>query len=165
MVVEMKIFGLALDEKSQVPLLILKDKEEKQVLPIWIGAMEAMSISISLNKVDISRPLTHDLMLGTLETLGATLEKVVVVDLHQGTYYAEIYLQHDDQTFLIDSRPSDAIALAVRTGSPIFARKELLDQVAKQFAQDTEAVIKDEESEKWTEFLEKFDVENNKYKM
>jgi hypothetical protein len=165
MVVEMKIFGLALDEKSQVPLLILKDKEEKQVLPIWIGAMEAMSISISLNKVDISRPLTHDLMLGTLETLGATLEKVVVVDLHQGTYYAEIYLQHDDQTFLIDSRPSDAIALAVRTGSPIFARKELLDQVAKQFAQDTEAVLKDEESEKWTEFLEKFDVENNKYKM
>ncbi len=165
MIIEMKIFGLALDEKSQVPLLILKDKEEKQVLPIWIGAMEAMSISITLNKVDISRPLTHDLMLHTIDTLGATIERIVVVDLREGTYYAEIYMQQDDQTFLIDSRPSDAIALAVRTKAPIYAEQELLDQVAKQFAQDTEAVLKDKESEQWTEFLERFDVDDSKYKM
>jgi hypothetical protein len=163
--VEMKIFGLALDEQSQVPLLILKDKEEQQVLPIWIGAMEAMSISISLNKVNISRPLTHDLMLQTLTTLGATIERVAVIDLREGTYYAEIHLRHQDQTHLIDSRPSDAIALAVRVDAPIMASEDLLAQVAKQFTQDHEVVLKDEESEKWTDFLEKFNVDDIKYKM
>jgi hypothetical protein len=163
--VEMKIFGLALDEQSQVPLLILKDKEEQQVLPIWIGAMEAMSISISLNKVNISRPLTHDLMLQTLTTLGATIERVAVIDLREGTYYAEIHLRHQDRTHLIDSRPSDAIALAVRVDAPIMASEDLLAQVAKQFTQDHEVVLKDEESEKWTDFLEKFNVDDIKYKM
>jgi hypothetical protein len=164
--IEMKIFGLALDEKSQVPLLILKDQEEKQVLPIWIGAMEAMSISISLNKVDISRPLTHDLMLQTLGTLGAEMSKVVVVDLQEGTYYAEIYLEQEGRTFLIDSRPSDAIALAVRAGVPIYANESLLERVSEQFSQEQqEAVLKDEEAEKWTEVLEKFDVDDLKYKM
>jgi len=163
--VEMKIFGLALDEQSQVPLLILKDKEDKQVLPIWIGAMEAMSISISLNKVDISRPLTHDLMLQTLKTLGAKVERIVVVKLLEGTYYAEIHVDHDQQTFLIDSRPSDAIALAVREDTPIYANQSLLDQVGKQFEQKYEEALKDEESKKWTDFLEKFDVDDIKYKM
>ncbi|MFW6388764.1 MAG: bifunctional nuclease family protein, partial [Desulfohalobiaceae bacterium] len=88
--IEMKIYGLALDEQTQVPLLILKDKEaEQQVLPIWIGAMEAMSISISLNKVEVSRPLTHDLLLNLLGTLEANIQRVVVTDLKEGTYYAE----------------------------------------------------------------------------
>lgn len=164
--VEMKIFGLALDEKSQVPLLILKDLEEKKVLPIWIGAMEAMSISISLNKVEISRPLTHDLMLQTFETLGIKLEKVAVIDLKEGTYYAELYILQNEQSYVIDSRPSDAIALAVRANVPILANEELLEQVSKQFQTgQQEAVLKDEESEKWTEFLEKFDVDDSKYKM
>ena len=163
--VEMKIFGLALDEQSQVPLLILKDKDDQKVLPIWIGAMEAMSISISLNKVNISRPLTHDLMLETLSTLGAEIERVAVIDLREGTYYAEIHLRHQDQTHLIDSRPSDAIALAVRAEAPIMASEDLLAQVAKQFTQDHEVVLKDEESKKWTDFLEKFDIDDMKYKM
>jgi hypothetical protein len=163
--VEMKIFGLALDEQSQVPLLILKDKEEKQVLPIWIGAMEAMSISISLNKVSISRPLTHDLMIRILGTLEAEISKVVVVDLKEGTYYAEIHLEQNNQTYLVDSRPSDAIALAVRCDVPIFANEELLEQVGKQFDQEHEVVLKDEEAEKWTEVLEKFSQEDFKYKM
>ncbi len=163
--VEMKIFGLALDEQSQVPLLILKDKDDQKVLPIWIGAMEAMSISISLNKVNISRPLTHDLMLETLKALGAEIERVAVIDLREGTYYAEIYLRHQDQTHLIDSRPSDAIALAVRAEAPIMASEDLLAQVAKQFTQDHEVVLKDEESKKWTDFLEKFDIDDMKYKM
>ena len=163
--VEMKIFGLALDEQSQVPLLILKDTEDKQVLPIWIGAMEAMAISISLNKVSISRPLTHDLMLHTLRTLGAVIERVHIVDLREGTYYAEIHLVHQDQTYLMDSRPSDAIALAVRAKAPVFAAQSLLDRVAKQFDEDHEVVLKDEESARWTEFLEKFDADDSKYTM
>lgn len=163
--VEMKIFGLALDEQSQVPLLILKDMEDTQVLPIWIGAMEAMAISISLNKVSISRPLTHDLMLQTLTTLGASIERVQIIDLREGTYYAEMHLVHQDCTFLVDSRPSDAIALAVRANAPVYADQSLLDRVAKQFDQDHEVVLKDEESERWTEFLEKYNIDDTKYKM
>ncbi|MFO7801200.1 MAG: bifunctional nuclease family protein [Desulfovermiculus sp.] len=163
--VEMKIFGLALDEQSQVPLLILKDKEEKQVLPIWIGAMEAMAISISLNNVSISRPLTHDLMLQTITTLGGAVERVHIVDLREGTYYAEMHVVHGDQTFLMDSRPSDAIALAIRAQAPVFAAQSLLDRVAKQFDQDHEVVLKDEESEQWTDFLERYNIDDSKYPM
>lgn len=162
---EMKVFGLALDEQSQVPLLILKDKEEMQVLPIWIGAMEAMSISVSLNKVQISRPLTHDLMLQTLQTLEANIDKVVVVDLKEGTYYAEIHLRYNEQTYLIDSRPSDAIALAVRAEIPIYANEELLEKVSSQFSETQEEVLKDENSKKWTEVLKNFDAGEFKYKM
>ncbi len=163
--IEMKVFGLALDEQSQVPLLILKDKAESQVLPIWIGAMEAMSISVSLNQVNISRPLTHDLMLQTLHTLQAEIDKVVVVDLQEGTYYAEIHLQREDRTYLIDSRPSDAIALAVREEVPIYANENLLEKVSHQFAETQEEVLKDEDSRKWTQVLENFDTEEFKYKM
>ena len=165
MIVEMKIFGLAVDERSQAPILILKDKEEKRVLPIWIGAMEAMAISISLNKVSISRPLTHDLMLNILNTVGAKIDRVVVVDLKDGTYYAEIHLCGEDQTYLIDSRPSDAIALAIRANAPIFANEDLLEEVDKKFGGKQEPVLKDEESEKWTEILKQFDEEDFKYKM
>lgn len=163
--VEMKIFGLALDEQSQVPLLILKNQEETKVLPIWIGAMEAMSISVSLNKVNISRPLTHDLMLQTLETLGASITSVVVVDLQEGTYYAELHLEHGDRTYVVDSRPSDAIALAVRLDIPVYANEELLERMDKQFEDQSEAVLKDEESKKWTEMLQNVDVDDFKYKM
>jgi len=163
--VAMKIFGLALDEQSQVPLLILKNQEETKVLPIWIGAMEAMSISVSLNKVSISRPLTHDLMLQTLETLGAEITSVVVVDLQEGTYYAELHLKQQDRTYLVDSRPSDAIALAVRRDIPVYANEDLLERMDKQFEEQSEAVLKDEESDKWTEMLQNVDVDDFKYKM
>ena len=163
--VEMKIFGLALDEQSQVPLLILKNQEETKVLPIWIGAMEAMSISVSLNKVNISRPLTHDLMLQTLETLGAGITSVVVVDLQEGTYYAELHLEHGDRTYVVDSRPSDAIALAVRLDIPVYANEDLLERMDTQFEDQSEAVLKDEESRKWTEMLQNVDVDDFKYKM
>jgi bifunctional DNase/RNase len=130
--VEMKIFGLALDEQSQVPILILKDLEEKRVLPIWIGAMEAMSISISLNKISMTRPLTHDLMINVLNAMDAKITKVCVVDLKEGTYYAEIYIEKDDEVYIIDSRPSDAIALAIRCNAKIFANETLLEDIEKQ---------------------------------
>ncbi|MCF8106316.1 MAG: bifunctional nuclease family protein [Desulfohalobiaceae bacterium] len=161
--IEMKIFGLALDEQSQVPLLILKDTNEEYVLPIWIGAMEAMSISITLNKVNISRPLTHDLMLSILNGLEVSILKVVITELKEGTYYAEIHLEQGEIVYKMDSRPSDAIALAVRSEAPIYASEELLEKVSFQFSQDQEAVLKDQESEKWTELLEKFNIDDFKY--
>lgn len=163
MLIEMKIFGLALDEQSQVPLLILKDTAEEHVLPIWIGAMEAMSISITLNKVQISRPLTHDLLLNIVTALEAQLERIVITELKEGTYFAEIFIKSGKGQYTIDSRPSDAIALAVRTEVPIFASKELLEQVTFQFSQDQEVVLKDQESEKWTELLQKFNIDEFKY--
>ncbi len=163
--VEMKIFGLALDEHSQVPILILKDLEEKRILPIWIGAMEAMSISISLNKISMARPLTHDLMINILNTIGAKITKVCVVSLKEGTYYAEIHIEMNDTVYVIDSRPSDAIALAIRCNAKIFAKEELLEDLEKHLTQQHEVVLKDEESEKWTKFLEKLQEDDFKYKM
>ncbi|GAB6886512.1 bifunctional nuclease family protein [Desulfothermus okinawensis JCM 13304] len=163
--IEMKIFGLALDEQSQVPILILKDIEEKKVLPIWIGAMEAMSISISLNKITMARPLTHDLMVNILETMGAKIEKVCVVSLKEGTYFAEIHIEQDDTVYVIDSRPSDAIALAIRCDAKIYANETLLEELEKHLKKEHEVVLKDQEAEKWTEFLERLGDEEFKYKM
>ncbi len=163
--IEMKIFGLALDEQSQVPILILKDLEEKRVLPIWIGAMEAMSISISLNKISMERPLTHDLMINILETMNAKITKACVVDLKDGTYFAELYIEKGEEVYVIDSRPSDAIALAVRCDAKIFANESLLEDIEKHLNKQHEVVLKDEQSEKWTELLEKLGDEDFKYKM
>jgi bifunctional DNase/RNase len=163
--VEMHVFGLALDEESQVPLLILKDKEEKYVLPIWIGAMEAMSISMTLNKVQLPRPLTHDLMLESFKALGVEMIQVAVVDLREGTYYAELTLAQGEENYLVDSRPSDAIALALRAKTPIFASEEVLEQVAANRKKDQKPEIKTDDAEKWTEILERFDEDDTKYKM
>ncbi len=163
--IEMKIFGLALDEQSQVPILILKDLEEKRVLPIWIGAMEAMSISISLNKISMERPLTHDLMINILESMNAKITKACVVDLKDGTYFAELYIEKGEEVYVIDSRPSDAIALAVRCDAKIFANESLLEDIEKHLNKQHEVVLKDEQSEKWTELLEKLGDEDFKYKM
>lgn len=163
--VEMHVFGLALDEDSQVPLLILKDKEEKYVLPIWIGAMEAMSISMTLNNVQLPRPLTHDLMLQSFKALGVQMVNVAVVDLREGTYYAEITLTQGKENYLVDSRPSDAIALALRAKAPILANEAVLDQVAANRKKDQQPVIKTDDAEQWTKLLESFDEEDSKYKM
>lgn len=162
---EMQVFGLALDEESQVPLLILKDASEEYVLPIWIGAMEAMSISMTLNKVKLPRPMTHDLMLQSLKTVGVSVDKVAVVELREGTYYAEIFVSRGEESFTIDSRPSDAIALALRAEAPIFVSESVLEQVAEHKEQKVQPVIDSEDAEKWNELLENLDVDDSKYKM
>jgi hypothetical protein len=160
----MKVFGLALDEDSQVPVLILKDEEEAKTLPIWIGAMEAMAISLSLNNVDLPRPMTHDLLLSSMKTLDADVTRVEVVALKEGTYYAEIEVRIGDSVKRIDSRPSDAIALALRAEAPIYVDQEVLEQAATDKKEDGSPVLKSEEAEKWNELLEKFE-NDTKYKM
>lgn len=162
--IQMKVFGLALDEDSQVPVLILKDEDENRTLPIWIGAMEAMAISLTLNKVDLPRPMTHDLLLSSLKTLGAEVVRVDVVALKDGTYYAEIEVKAGEAVKRIDSRPSDAIALALRAEAPIFVDDQVLDQAAVDKKDGSMPVLKTEEAEKWNEMLEKFEGDN-KYKM
>ncbi len=165
--VEMKVYGLALDEASNVPVLVLKDLSEEQTLPIWIGAMEAMAISLVLNEVSLPRPMTHDLLLHLAETLGAVVSRVEVTRLDAGTYYAEVELTVGEEKRRLDARPSDAVALALRAHCPIFVAQSVLDDVAKDAAESPGAapVLKTDEAEKWNELLEKFSADDSKYKM
>jgi bifunctional DNase/RNase len=165
MMVQMKVFGLALDEDSQVPVLILKDMEEKTVLPIWIGAMEAMAISLALNEVKLPRPMTHDLLLAAIGQLDAKVVSVNVVELKEGTYYAELEVLQGGKRKLIDCRPSDGIALALRAEAPISVSTQVLEQAASDKRMDGKPVLHTDEADKWTDLLEKLNVEDTKYKM
>jgi bifunctional DNase/RNase len=161
----MKVFGLALDEDSQVPVLILKDNDEQKVLPIWIGAMEAMAISLALNEVKLPRPMTHDLLLSSITGLGAEVLAIEVTTLKDGTYYAEIELKLDKETRRVDSRPSDAIALALRAEAPIRVHEQVLEQASMDEKTGARPVIKTKDAEKWTELLENLSPDDIKYKM
>ncbi|MDQ7031135.1 MAG: bifunctional nuclease family protein [Desulfonauticus sp.] len=165
MFIEMKVFGLALDENTKNPLIILKDEEEKYVLPIWIGALEAMAISIPLNEVKTPRPLTHDLCLQVIREMGGKLEEVQIMDIKDSTYFARLMISHNHQILSIDSRPSDAIALALREKVKIMVKKELLLEADKLFPREGEEILTDSESKKWSEILEKYDAHLTKYKM
>lgn len=161
--VEMKVFGLALDEQSQVPVLVLKDGSGEKVLPIWIGAMEAMAISLALNEVALPRPMTHDLLLLCIGGLDGAVRRVEVVRLEEGTYFAEIEVLQGEKVKRIDARPSDAIALALRAKAPIFVAEAIIEEVAKEGK--ATPVLTTEEAEKWNEMLERFSDDDSKYKM
>jgi hypothetical protein len=163
--IEMKVFGLAVDEDSQVPVLILKDKDEQTVLPIWIGAMEAMAISLALNGVTLPRPMTHDLLLNVVEHMQARLMAVDVISLQDGTYYAELEVEREGKRSRIDCRPSDGIALALRAEVPISVSDDVLRQAAADHKAAGKPEIKSENADKWTELLENLDVDDKKYKM
>ncbi len=126
--IEMKVRGIAVDPNLKTPAVILTDEEEKRYLPIWIGVAEATAIFIQLNEQVIARPMTHDLLKNVIDTLGAKVTKVLVNDINQNTFFARIFLEILDSTekYEIDARPSDAIALALRTGSPIFVAEKVV---------------------------------------
>jgi hypothetical protein len=126
MFVEMKVRGLALDPLSNLPIIILRDDEEKRSLPIWIGIYEANAIALELEKIETPRPMTHDLIKNILETLEARVLKVVVTDLKENTFYAVLHLQLGGAEHTVDARPSDAIALALRAGAPIYVDEEVV---------------------------------------
>ena len=123
---EMKVKQLALDPLSNMPMIILRDEEEKRSLPIWIGLPEANAIALEMEKIPTQRPLTHDLIKNILESLDARVAKVVVSDLRENTFYAVIHLRLGTSEITVDSRPSDAIALALRVEAPIFVAEEVL---------------------------------------
>ncbi|MCG8531678.1 MAG: bifunctional nuclease family protein [Desulfovibrionales bacterium] len=126
--VRMEVAGLSIDKRTRAPILILKNLEGDKNLNIWIGAMEAMAISIFLNEVEVPRPLTHDLMLSSLEQLGAQLLGVDIVRVENGTYFAELDLDMRGRRSRIDCRPSDAVALALRAGIPIQVASDVLNE-------------------------------------
>lgn len=163
--VDMIVFGLALDEDSQMPILILKDTSEDIIFPIWIGAMEAMAISMALNKVAVPRPMTHDLILGILEKMSSPLQAVEIVSIHEGTYYAELVLQAEREVRRVDCRPSDGIALALRANVPIRVSEEVIALNKTLQKGVFQEVVAGEDSEKWTEILAKYSLDEIKYKM
>ncbi len=122
--------GIALDPTTNSPIVILKGENDKSIIPIWIGIFEAHSIISELERVEPPRPMTHDLMKNILEKLDIKIEKVIIDDLNNNTFFATIYLSQDEKTITIDSRPSDAIAIAIRADSPIYVSSLVLEKSA-----------------------------------
>ncbi len=167
MLLEMTVKGLTIDPLTSTPVVILKDAEGKNAVPIWIGLMEASAIATELEKIQLSRPMTHDLMRNILESLDAKVVKIVVNDLRDNTFYALIHIMVGSQEIVIDSRPSDAIALALRTSSPILVDKKVVTKSRKIDLMKKEEGLSEEESKKrWAEILEKLSPDDfGKYKM
>ena len=160
--VEMKVRGLALDPVSNMPIIILRDEEEKRSLPIWVGIFEANAIALELEKISTPRPMTHDLIKNILESVEAKVEKIVVNDLRDNTFFAVIHLRLGEEEITVDSRPSDAIALALRVGAPIFVDEDVVRR-----AKSVEVAPKEsDDQEKLKEWLENLKPEDfGKYKM
>lgn len=128
MLIPMKVEGLLFDPRSGMYILLLKEIDGSQTLPIWIGKPEADSIALALGKVATPRPLTHDLMKNILKALDVEISRVVVTDIIDNTYYAILYLSDGERELAIDSRPSDAVALALRVNAPIFVEEDILER-------------------------------------
>lgn len=166
MLIEMKVTGLTIDPFTNMPIIILKDMDEKSALPIWIGLIEASAIATELEKIKLARPMTHDLMKNVLTTLGVNVSKVEVNDLADNTFYARIYLEAAGREHVIDARPSDAIALALRVGAPIYVDRKVIEKSRQiDLAKEGQGGEKGEK-ERWAEFLENLTPEDfGKYKM
>ena len=161
MEVEMRIRGLLVDPVNNTPIVILKDATSDTVLPIWVGVFEASAIQMEIEKVSTPRPMTHDLIKNVLSGLDAHVHKVVVTELKDDTFYAVIWMERDGRIISVDSRPSDALALALRVDCPIFVDEEVLKTSKK--AQTAADPATNEDLRKWLEGLGDEDLGN--YKM
>lgn len=162
---EMKVTGLTIDPFTNSPIMILKDLESDKSVPIWIGLLEATAIASELENIKFSRPMTHDLLKNVIELMNVTVKRIEVCDLRDNTYFAMIFLAQDDQEFSLDARPSDAIALALRTKAPIFVA-DMVIQKSRRVDLSAQELVTTEEGKKWTEILEQLDPEDfSKYKM
>lgn len=161
MEIEMKIRGLMMDPVTNMPIVILKDVNGNAILPIWVGIYEANAIALEIEKVSTPRPMTHDLMKRLLMGLGAKVKKVVVNDLKDDTFYALIWLEKDGELICIDSRPSDALALALRLDCPIYVEDSVLK--SSRAASTVSEKVTNEELRQWLENLSDEDL--GRYKM
>ncbi|MEW5910011.1 MAG: bifunctional nuclease domain-containing protein [Thermodesulfobacteriota bacterium] len=159
------IAGLTIDPASNTPIIILKTQGDEQAIPIWIGLLEATSIASVLQNIQFDRPMTHDLLKNLLDLQHIQVIKVEVCDLKENTFFAKIYLESPDQSFVMDARPSDAIAIALRFKAPIFVDDVVIEK-SKKGMTDAEAIDKSEEGKKWAEYLENLSPEDfGKYKV
>ncbi|MGD8375589.1 MAG: bifunctional nuclease family protein [Acidobacteriota bacterium] len=161
MEVEVNVKGLMIDPISNLPIVILEQAGTDSVLPIWVGIFEANAIALQIEDISTPRPMTHDLLRNVLEVLGGRIEKIVITELRDSTFYAMLHVAAGGTTLQIDSRPSDAIAIALRTGSPIFVEEEVLKQAKKiDFPKSPQ---ENEKLKKWLENLDPDDL--GKYEM
>jgi len=167
--IQMSVGGLTLDPVTKTPIVILKDTDNKLNLPIWIGLLEATAMATEIEGIKMARPMTHDLLKNILGEVGCAVESVEITELKENTYYALVNLIIAGRQLVIDSRPSDAIALALRTKSPIFVAKAVLEasSVLQQNEEGKEAAVENVSNvskEKWAEILEKMTPDDFKYK-
>jgi bifunctional DNase/RNase len=160
--IEFSIKGMILDPVNNSPVVILQDKAETTILPIWIGIFEANAIALELEHIETPRPMTHDLIRSLLQHLDTGVERIVVTDLLDSTYYAEIHLRHNGQSVVVDSRPSDALAVAIRMGARIFVAEEVIRKSRSFSIADRENWTEDD-LKKWLENASPEDL--GKYKM
>ncbi len=190
--IEMFVGGLVMDPATQAPIVVLKDETGSVTLPIWIGITEATSIASAIKQIAMARPLTHDLFYDLLLQLGITVQRIVITELKESTYFAELILGQGDKILVLDARPSDAIAMALRASAPIYVTQQVLDQARVAFAsqgttppsqasQEGAAPAEEGETEpegatsssdfqsldkeKWEEILSQLDPDDFKYKM
>jgi uncharacterized protein len=162
---KVSIAGLTMDPASNTPIIILKSEEDEQAVPIWIGLLEATSIASALQNIKYDRPMTHDLLKNFADTLEISIVKVEVCDLKDNTFYARIYFVSKDQSFDIDARPSDAIALALRFKAPIYVEDSVM-QKSKISDGEAEVVDTSEEGKKWADYLANLSPDDfGKYKV
>jgi hypothetical protein len=161
MQIEMSIKGLMVDPITSAPIVLLRDEAGNRVLPIWVGVFEANAIALQVENVAPPRPMTHDLLKQVISDLKGSVERVVITDLREGTFYAVIHLLVDGRPVAVDSRPSDAIALALRAKAPIFVEEAVLEQ-----AKTADAASDRPDAEKLQRWLESLDPDDmGKYKM
>ncbi len=166
--VKMTVGGLTLDPVTKAPIVLLRDEGNKFNLPIWVGLLEASAMATALEGVPMPRPMTHDLLHNLLGELGARVECVQITELRNNTYYAVIHLRVGDDLREIDARPSDAISLALRTKSPIYVAKTVIESsssLEKADEPEGDADLAHVSRDKWSEILEKMDPDDFKYKM
>lgn len=189
--VEMFVGGLVIDPATQAPIVVLKDETGEYTLPIWIGIPEATSIASAIKQVSMARPLTHDLFYDLLLEVGVTVQRIVITELRESTYFAELILGQGDRIVVLDARPSDAIALALRASAPIYVTQSVLEQAKVAFggvdplaameAEESQDAGEEQEGEgeevdpskdftsvdkdKWEELLTDLDPDDFKYKM
>ena len=155
--IELELVGVRVELPHNQPIVLLKERTGERFLPIWIGAVEATSIAFALQGVATARPMTHDLMRDLLSSLDVSVDRIVVTQLRERTFYAEIQMTQDGEAIVVSSRPSDAIALAVRATVPIFAAEEVLEEAGIEIEDDDE-----QEVEQFKEFLDSVSPEDFK---
>ncbi|MEZ5320183.1 MAG: bifunctional nuclease family protein [Vicinamibacterales bacterium] len=160
MLIEVSIKGLMVDPVTNMPIVLLRDDEQQRVLPIWVGPVEANAIALQIENVAPPRPMTHDLLRNMIQEFGATLERVIIWDLRDGTFYAYLELRRDGETLLVDARPSDAIALSLRSRTPIFVESHVLEE-----AKTPEVSTERADQERLQRWLESLDPDDLGYKM
>ncbi|MBK7994543.1 MAG: bifunctional nuclease family protein [Blastocatellia bacterium] len=169
MEIEMKIRGLMIDPSANTPIVILKDINSDTLLPIWVGAYEANAIALEIEKIAPQRPMTHDLLKNVIEQMGARVQRIVITSLVDNVFYAVIELMSGESTVFLDSRPSDAIALALRSDCPIYVNEEVIKNSRNTVSEKTslsdieDEMEKEEEEVEWPDEIDDSDM--NKYKM